>query len=80
MRATCCNLKSYVKEVQGVTTKLAGMWQNPLTQVMKEGYCTRFSGCRISRSLEVHDHPLPRDQIRGFDILDTRYVSRYSES
>jgi hypothetical protein len=22
---------------------------------MKEGYFTRFSGCRISRSLEVHN-------------------------
>jgi predicted methyltransferase len=27
MRGTCCNLKGYVKEVQGVTTKLAGMWK-----------------------------------------------------
>jgi len=25
---------------------------------MKEGYFTRFSGCRISRSLEVHDRNL----------------------
>ena len=30
MRVTCCNLKSYVKEVQGVTTKLDGMWIFPL--------------------------------------------------
>ena len=30
-------------------------WQNPFPQVVKEGYSTRFLGCRISRSLEGHD-------------------------
>src|SRR5262249_37763766 len=33
-------------------------WQNPLPQVVKEGYSTRISCCRISRRLGVHDHTI----------------------